>query len=151
MPWGAIVAGWWATGAIGHDGFEDRAIASFSFARPVGDTLFYAMLASGLRVDFAVGSVLGVLCGAYLAAWGLREFRWEAPDDAREVRRHVLGAFLMGTGGVTALGCTVGQGLSGISTLSVGSAVALASILVGARMGLYYLVEHTHRRGLERA
>jgi uncharacterized protein len=60
------------------------------------------------------------------------------------VKRHLLGAFLMGTGGVTALGCTIGQGLSGLSTLSVGSMLALGAILVGARAGLYYLVDrHT--------
>ncbi|GBU15872.1 MULTISPECIES: YeeE/YedE family protein [Methylobacterium] len=139
-----IVAGWWTNGIVGFDEFETRAVGSFSFARPVGDTLLYAMLASGTKVDFGVGSVLGVLLGAFLAARGTGEFHWEAPDDAREVKRHLLGAFLMGTGGVTALGCTIGQGLSGLSTLSAGSMLALASILVGARAGLYYLVDrHT--------
>ncbi len=136
-----IAAGWWTNGVAGHDEFEARAVGSFSFARPVGDTLLYAMLASGMKVDFCVGSVLGVVLGAFAAARGGGEFHWEAPDDAREVKRHVLGAFLMGTGGVTALGCTIGQGLSGLSTLSVGSLLALASILVGARAGLYYLVD----------
>ncbi|MBD8908368.1 YeeE/YedE family protein [Methylorubrum populi] len=136
-----IAAGWWTNGVAGHDEFEARAVGSFSFARPVGDTLLYAMLASGMKVDFGVGSVLGVVLGAFAAARGGGEFHWEAPDDAREVKRHVLGSFLMGTGGVTALGCTIGQGLSGLSTLSVGSLLALASILVGARAGLYYLVD----------
>lgn len=136
-----IVAGWWTNGVVGYDEFATRAVGSFSFARPVGDTLLYAMLASGTKVDFSVGSVLGVLVGAFVAARSADEFHWEAPDDAREVKRHLLGAFLMGTGGVTALGCTIGQGLSGLSTLSVGSMLALASILVGARVGLYYLVE----------
>ncbi|GJE79403.1 hypothetical protein CJNNKLLH_0729 [Methylorubrum thiocyanatum] len=147
LPFGAlvvgsvIVGGWWVNGILGDDAFEPRTLVSFSFARPVGDTLLYAMLASGTKVDFGVGSVLGVILGAFAAARGSGEFRWEAPDDAREVGRHVLGAFLMGTGGVTALGCTIGQGLSGLSTLSVGSMLALASILVGARAGLYYLVD----------
>lgn len=136
-----IAAGWWANGIAGYDAFETRTVGSFSFARPVGDTLFYAMLASGLRIDFGVGSVLGVLAGAYLAACARGEFQWEAPDGAREVRRHVLGAVLMGTGGITALGCSIGQGLSGLSTLSVGSVLAAASILAGARAGLYYLLD----------
>lgn len=136
-----IVAGWWTNGIAGYDEFATRAVSSFSFARPVGDTLLYAMLASGMEVDFGVGSVLGVVLGACVAARSSGEFHWEAPDDAREVKRHLLGAFLMGTGGVTALGCTIGQGLSGLSTLSVGSMLALASILVGARAGLYYLVD----------
>ncbi|MDP4024686.1 YeeE/YedE family protein [Methylobacterium sp. NEAU 140] len=139
-----IVAGWWTNGSAGFDAFETRAVGSFSFARPVGDTLLYAMLASGTTIDFGVASVFGVLLGSFAAARRAGEFHWEAPDDAREVKRHLLGAFLMGTGGVTALGCTIGQGLSGLSTLSVGSMLALGSILVGARAGLYHLVDrHT--------
>jgi uncharacterized protein len=139
-----IVAGWWANGVAGFDEFETRAVGSFSFARPVGDTLLYVMLASGTKIDFGVASVFGVLLGSFASARYAGEFHWEAPDDAREVKRHLLGAFLMGTGGVTALGCTIGQGLSGLSTLSVGSMLALGAILVGARAGLYYLVDrHT--------
>jgi uncharacterized protein len=57
------------------------------------------------------------------------------------VKRHLLGAFLMGSGGIAALGCTIGQGMSGLSTLAIGSIMAIASILVGARFGLYLLVE----------
>ncbi len=139
-----IAAGWWATGIAGHDDFEVRTVGSFSFARPVGDSLLYAMLASGARLDFGVGSVLGVVVGAFAAARRRGEFHWEAPDDPREVRRHVFGAFLMGTGGVTALGCSIGQGLSGLSTLSAGSLLAVAAILAGARAGLYVLLDrHT--------
>ncbi|MER2252898.1 YeeE/YedE family protein [Methylorubrum podarium] len=136
-----IAAGWWTNGVAGYDEFEARTVGSFSFARPVGDTLLYAMLATGTNVDFGVGSVVGVILGAFAAARSTDDFRWEAPDDAREVKRHLLGAFLMGTGGVTALGCTIGQGLSGLSTLSVGSILALTFILAGARAGLYYLVD----------
>nr|WP_042674186.1 YeeE/YedE family protein [Methylobacterium sp. B34] len=136
-----IVGGWWTNGIAGFDEFETRAVGSFSFARPVGDTLLYAMLASGTKIDFGVASVVGVLLGSFASARHAGEFHWEAPDDAREVKRHLFGAFLMGTGGVTALGCTIGQGLSGLSTLSVGSMLALGAILVGARAGLYYLVD----------
>jgi uncharacterized membrane protein YedE/YeeE len=103
--------------------------------------MLYFMLASGLQPDFPVGTVLGVIIGAFLAAKTAGQFRWEAPDDAREMRRHLLGAFLMGTGGIAALGCTIGQGISGFSTLALGSILAIASIFVGARIGLYLLVE----------
>ena len=136
-----VVAGWWITGVAGHDPFGTRRAESFSFVAPLGETLFYAMLASGVSIDFPVGAVLGVLAGAFLAARMAEEFRWEAPDDAREVKRHVLGAFLMGTGGVAALGCTIGQGITGVSTLAVGSFLATASIFAGARIGLWWLVE----------
>ena len=136
-----IVLGWWATGVAGFDPFESRRVESFSFVGPLGETLLYAMLASALRPDFPVGAVLGVIIGAFLAARTTGQFRWEAPDDAREIKRHLLGAFLMGSGGVAALGCTIGQGVSGVSTLSIGSLIAIASIAVGARFGLYLLVE----------
>jgi hypothetical protein len=136
-----VTAGWWATGFAGSDPFGTERPASLSFARPVGDAVLWAMLASGMQVDFGIASVAGVVLGAFVEARQARKFRWEAPDDAREMRRHVLGAFMMGTGGVTALGCTVGQGVTGIATLSVGSAIAVASIALGTRVGLYLLVE----------
>jgi uncharacterized membrane protein YedE/YeeE len=139
---GALVAaGWWITGDAGFDPFAERRVESFTFVAPVGDTLVYAMFASGTRIDFPVGSVLGVVAGAFIAARSAQEFRWEAPDDAREMKRHLFGAFLMGSGGIAALGCTIGQGVTGVSTLSVGSFLAIASILAGARCGLYWLVE----------
>ena len=136
-----IVVGWWVSGVAGHDPFGTRRAESFSFVAPLGETLFYVMLASGVSIDFPVGAVLGVLGGAFLAAHAHQEFRWEAPDDAKELKRHLLGAFLMGTGGVAALGCTIGQGITGISTLAVGSFLATASIFAGARLGLWWLVE----------
>ena len=136
-----VVLGWWATGVAGFDPFETRRVESFSFVAPLGETLLYVMLSSGLRPDFPVGAVIGVIVGAFVAAVSEGHFRWEAPDDAREMRRHVLGAFLMGIGGVAALGCTIGQGVTGLSTLSVASMLAIASIFVGARGGLYWLIE----------
>ena len=136
-----VVLGWWATGIAGFDPFDVRRVESYSFVAPLGDTLLYVMLASGLRPDFPVGAVLGVVAGAFLAARIAGQFEWEAPDGSSEMRRHLFGAFLMGTGGVAALGCTIGQGVTGLSTLSLGSILASASILVGARLGLYWLVE----------
>jgi uncharacterized membrane protein YedE/YeeE len=126
---------------FGFDPFETRRVESFTFVAPLGETLLYAMLASALQPDFPVGAVVGVVAGAFAAAQSAGQFRWEVPDDAREMRRHLLGAFLMGFGGVAALGCTIGQGVTGLSTLSVGSILAISSIFVGARLGLYWLVE----------
>ena len=136
-----VVAGWWATGIAGFDPFEARRVESFSFVAPLGETLLYAMLTTGLRPDFPVGAVLGVITGSFIAARTADEFRWEAPDDAREMKRHILGSFLMGSGGIAALGCTVGQGITGVSTLSASSFLAIGAILAGARWGLYWLVE----------
>lgn len=140
-----VVLGWWATGIVGFDEFETKRVESFSFVAPLGETLLYLMLSSGVRPDFAVGAVLGVIVGAFLAARTANEFQWEAPDGAGEMRRHLLGAFLMGAGGIAALGCTIGQGVTGLSTLSLGSFLAIASIFVGARIGLFWLVERPMR------
>lgn len=139
---GALVAaGFAVTGVIGFDEFDTRRVESFTFVAPLGETILYAALASAYAVDFPVGATLGVIAGAFLAARVGREFYWEAPDDARELKRHVLGGFLMGTGGVAAMGCTIGQGVSGVATLSIASFAAIAAIFAGARVGLYWLVE----------
>jgi uncharacterized membrane protein YedE/YeeE len=136
-----IVAGWWATGIAGFDSFDTRRIESFTFVGPLGETLFYAMFSTGLTPDFPVGAVLGVIGGAFLAARNDGSFQWEVPADAADMKRRLAGAVLMGFGGITALGCTVGQGLTGLSTLSLGSALATVSMIGGARLGLYFLRE----------
>lgn len=137
----AVAVGWWGTGFVGDDAFEPARVESFSFVAPLGETLVFLMTTSGDRIDFPEGAVFGVVAGASAAALGAREFRWEAYDDAREMGRHTIGAALMGMGGVMALGCTIGQGITGVSTLSMGSFLALAGIFAGARAGLYWLVE----------
>jgi len=136
-----IVAGWWATGVAGYDAFDTRRIESFTFVGPLGETVLYAMLSTALHIDFPVGAVIGFVLGAFVAAMSDGSFRWQIPANAAELKRRLVGAFLMGVGGVTALGCTIGQGVTGVSTLSVGSFIALLSIGLGARVGLYWLVE----------
>jgi uncharacterized membrane protein YedE/YeeE len=144
-----IVLGWWATGIAGFDDFDSRRIESFTFVGPLGETIYYLMLSTALQPDFPVGAVLGVVAGAFIAARGNGTFRWDTFADAGDMRRRILGAALMGFGGVTALGCTVGQGVTGLSTLSIGSVLATLSIVAGARLGLHVLVER--RRGVRPA
>ncbi len=143
-----IVLGWWATGIAGFDSFDTRRIESFTFVGPLGETLYYFMLSTALQPDFPVGAVLGVIAGAFIAAKSDGSFKWEAPADANDMKRRLLGAFLMGFGGIMALGCSIGQGVTGLSTLSVGSALATVAIVAGARTGLFLLVERkwTFRR-----
>ncbi len=136
-----IVAGWWATGVYGFDSFEDRRIESFTFVAPLADTVLYAMISSGLKPDFAIGAVLGVVLGSFLAAAAYGKFQIIGPRDAGHLGRGIVGGVMMGFGGVTALGCTIGQGVTGVSTLSVTSFIAIASIIGGARLGLYYMVD----------
>lgn len=136
----AVAAGYGATGVLGNDPFELQRVESISYVLPPGETIIYLLTFSGATIDFGIGVVLGTAAGAFIVAAIRGELRLEAFDDAREMRRHLLGAFLMGFGGVTALGCTVGQGISGMATLSLGAPLALISILIGATFGLFYLV-----------
>ena len=89
-------------------------------------------------LTFGIAGVLGMLAGAAAMALATRTFRWEGFASIEDVANHIVGAVLMGFGGVTALGCTIGQGLSGISTLAVGSILALAAIIGGCVAGLKY-------------
>jgi len=135
-----IVFGWWATGMAALDPFGPQRVGSFSFAAPLGDTILYIMASTGARLDFGIGAVVGVVIGAYLTSLVLRDFRWEACEDAIELRRQMLGGMLMGVGGVLALGCTVGQGLSAFSTLAISAPITLVSMYIGAWFGLQFLV-----------
>ncbi len=139
----AVVAAWLTTGMIGHDAFDPKPPASFTFVRPVGDSLLYLMLMSGMSLNFGIVSVAGVLTGAYLAARSKGEWRLEGYDGDREMVRHFAGAAMMGSGGVLALGCTIGQGISGMSTLSLSAPLAFVAIFVGAAFGLRYLEERS--------
>lgn len=136
-----IAAGWMATSLFRQHLFVPVQIEAGSFVTPVGDTIMQIITVTGSVPDYGVGLVIGIFLGAALAAWRADDMRWEACDDARELSRHLLGAFLMGTGGVFALGCTIGQGVSAASLMSVSVPLAMLSIILGARIGLGLLVE----------
>jgi len=139
----AIALGWFATYQFGLASFSNIQLEAGSFVAPLGDTMMQAILVTGVTPDYGVGLTVGVFLGAALAAWRADDVRWEACDDARELSRHLLGAFLMGTGGVFALGCTIGQGVSAVSALAFSVPLAVASIVLGARIGLSFLLEGT--------
>lgn len=138
---GVIVYGWWITAVVGQEAFEQVTFESYRFARPVGDTIVYLMTFSGAAITFPVGGVIGVLLGAFAMSLLDGSFRFEAFDDALEMRRHFGGAALMAIGSILALGCTVGQGMSGISTLSINSFLTIAGIAFSAWLGIRFLVE----------
>jgi uncharacterized protein len=137
----AISAGWVVTAWGARHAFEPVQIEAGSFVVPVGDTLMQFITYTGIMPDYGVGLVVGVGLGAALVAWRKHDVRWEACDDARELGRHIVGAFLMGVGGVFAMGCTIGQGVSAASLLAVSAPLTLLSIAIGARLGLAYLLE----------
>jgi len=137
----AIVLAWAVTAWASRESFAMVQVESFTFVAPMGETLLYAMSSAGTVPDFSIGAVAGVVAGAAIGAGVGGEARWEACDDARELRRQMGGAALMGVGGVLALGCTIGQGLSALSVLSLSAPITILAILAGARAGLFLLVE----------
>jgi uncharacterized membrane protein YedE/YeeE len=139
---GALIpAAWYVTGVIGYDDFDPVPLASLTFVSPVGESLQYLMTFTGATINFGISVVGGVILGSFIAAMTVGEFRLEAFSDKDDMARHMVGGALMGTGGIMALGCTIGQGISGMSTLALGSLIALLSIIGGAVLGFRYLEE----------
>ncbi|ADZ71113.1 YeeE/YedE family protein [Polymorphum gilvum] len=148
---GLVIAfGFFATSFLAERSFDPVQIEAGSFVVPVGDTLLQIVTFTGTIPDYGVGLVLGTFLGAVLGAWRRRDMRWEACDDARELGRHLFGATLMGVGGVFAMGCTIGQGVSAFSTMAVSAPIVLVSIAFGARLGLAWLFEGSLRAAFQR-
>ncbi|MBC7380167.1 MAG: YeeE/YedE family protein [Burkholderiaceae bacterium] len=150
---GAVVAAmWWVSGHLGYvaehpETLQEAFLATnsgraeaLSFVSPVAYTLDWLMFFSDKSKVLTLGivSVFGVVSGSAAVALITRTFRWEGFGSTEDVANHLAGATLMGVGGVTAMGCTVGQGLSGISTLSLTSFVAVAAIVAGAVAAFKY-------------
>ena len=147
-----IVAGWYVSGHLGYlaedpQTLEEKFVAtnsgrleSYSFVAPTAYLLELLLLWTDQSriVTFGIAGVLGMLLGAAAMALATRTFRWEGFASTEDLSNHVVGGVLMGFGGITALGCTIGQGLSGVSTLAVGSFIALASIVAGCVVALKY-------------
>jgi len=141
-----VVAAWYVSGHLGYlaehpDTLEEAFLATNSgrmealtFVAPQAYTLELLLLWSDTSrtMTFAIATVLGVIAGSF--AWSLLtgSFRWEGFASVEDTASHLLGAALMGFGGVVGMGCTVGQGISGISTLALGSIVTFLAIVAGA-------------------
>ncbi|HET7888309.1 MAG TPA: YeeE/YedE family protein [Bradyrhizobium sp.] len=131
-----VAAGWIATGYLGADEFNPAAVTSLTFIAPVVDAVQYVMLSTGLTLNFGIAMVFGVFAGSLITALATARFRLEGYQSAQHMLRSIIGAALMGSGGAMALGCSIGQGLTGISTLALSSFVAVAGILLGTAAGL---------------
>jgi uncharacterized membrane protein YedE/YeeE len=151
-----VVAGWYLTGHLGYGenpdtlemtyfGTNTHLAESMSFVAPIAYTLEYWAYwtdASNI-VTFGVATVFGVATGSFVYALFSKSFKWEAFSSVQDMIYHIIGATLMGFGGVTAMGCTVGQGITGLSTLSLGSLLAFSSIVAGSAITMkiqYYLL-----------
>lgn len=136
-----VVAGWALTG-LTFDELAARPLApiSLTFVRPTGDSLEWLQRYTASPLPgFGVASLFGALLGSFAVSFGRGHFRLATLTDVGDTLRHLGGAILMGLGGVMAMGCTVGQSLTGVSTLSLGSFIATAAIVVGGRYGLVAL------------
>ena len=149
---GVIAAIWYVSGHLGHltehpETLEETFLAtnsgrmeSLSFVAPMAYVLDWLMFFSDKSKVLTLGvvAVFGVVTGAAASALLARTFRWEGFGNTEDTANHLVGAVLMGFGGVTAMGCTVGQGLSGVSLLAAGSFIAIGAIIVGALLALRY-------------
>jgi len=169
----AVLAAWFATSSMvtivadgeemnwqeyaspsSWDMIEDNADArprdvgpqSFTFINPIGQTLRYTVKDfDGAYLTFGVVAVLGVILGSFVWSLISKSFRIEWFASTKDFITHLIGGILMGVGGVLALGCTIGQGITGVSTLSMGSVVALLSIIFGSALTMkiqYYKLIH---------
>ncbi|HZX31165.1 MAG TPA: YeeE/YedE family protein [Rhodocyclaceae bacterium] len=146
----AVIAAWYVSGHLGYlaedpETLQEAFIATnsgrmeaLSFVAPQAYGLELLMLWSdnSRRLTFGIATAVGVLAGSTAWAIATRSFRWEGFRDTEDTATHLLGAVLMGFGGVTAMGCTIGQGISGFSTLALGSMLTFAAIVGGAVVAL---------------
>jgi uncharacterized protein len=154
-----IVAMWWVSGHLGHIAEHPETLnevflatnsgraEAMSFVAPIAYTLDWLLFFSDKSKVLTLGivSVVGVIAGSSVTALWRRTFRWEGFGGTEDVANHLVGAVLMGIGGVTAMGCTIGQGLTGVSTLGLTSFVALAAIVAGAVAAFKYQIWRLER------
>ena len=141
-----VVGGWYVSGHVGYvaedpNTLQEAFVAtntgrmeSFSFVAPLAFTLEYLMLWTDKSriITYGIASAAGVIAGSAAYALASRTFRWEGFRDAEDTAMHVLGGILMGFGGICALGCTIGQGISGFSTLALGSIITFGAMVAGS-------------------
>jgi hypothetical protein len=147
-----VVGGWYVSGVVGHVAEDPQTLQeafvrtntgrmeSFSFVSPLAYTLEYLMFWTDKSrvITYGIASAAGVIAGSAAYALATRTFRWEGFRDAEDTANHIVGGVLMGFGGICALGCTIGQGITGFSTLALGSIITFACIVVGSAATMKY-------------
>lgn len=136
-----IGSAWYVTGVLGFDDFEPLPLEALTFVYPSGKTLEYLMFYSGSTLSFSVSVVLGIVLGAFVMSFFNKKYRFGCviAQKSNRLKNGILGGIMMGIGGITAMGCTIGQGLSGISTLAFASFLAIISIMVSAYFTAKYM------------
>ncbi len=147
----AIIAGWYITGKLGFDEFDPVPVESYTFVAPIGDALQYVMTFTGSSIKFGIAAVFGVISGSFLYSVLSRKFRIETFTSRGDMVNHIIGGALMGFGGVLALGCTIGQGVTGVSTLAMGSLITLVMIIFGSALTMKVQYHMLDKKGFFRA
>ncbi|WP_420402320.1 YeeE/YedE family protein [Nisaea sp.] len=129
---GSVALGWLLTSALARVSFEPVSVLSVTFTGPSADTLMALITQPALPLEFSLGLVPGVACGACASALSRGEFRVEVFDQSTGMVRYVVGAVLMGFGGMLAGGCAVGAGVTGGSVLSLTAWLALLAMWLGS-------------------
>ena len=149
-----VVLGWYVTGHLGfgenpetmemqYMGTDSKLAESMTFVGPLAYTMDLWAYWRDKHVTFGVASVFGVVIGSFIYSVFNRSFRWEYFNSPQDMFRHILGAILMGFGGITAAGCTIGQAVTGVSTLAISSFVVFFGIIAGAAVTMkvqYFLL-----------
>lgn len=145
-----IALGWAFTSALSRVSFEPVTVGSVTFTGPSADTLMALIVRPEIVMNFGIGLVPGVFAGSLAATLLHREFRLQSFDAETGTVRYLIGAVMMGFGGMAAGGCAVGAGVTGGSVLSLTAWVALLAMWIGAGLA-GYLLERPFGAGSGRA
>jgi uncharacterized membrane protein YedE/YeeE len=127
-----VPLGYLATGVLGNDEFEPVPVESLNMMRAGGDSLMYLLIWTGAKVNFGIAFTGGILLGAFAVALAQRELKLVGFEKPADMLRYAGGAALMGAGGVLALGCTIGNGLTGLGSLAPMSFIAIPAMVLAA-------------------
>ena len=143
-----VVLAWYLTGStLGQEWIETNdfldsplpgvGVQSFTFINPMGESIIYLSKSADIYyLTFGVAALFSVILGSFVYSIISRNFRIEWFQSKEDFTRHIIGAVLIGIGGVLSMGCTIGQGVSGVSTLAIGSFITLISIVIGAAIAM---------------
>ena len=146
----AVLAGWYITGGPLGQAWKEYAefatvvpsrvqVQSYTFVSPMGDSVRYLLNPGDLSlINFGVVALCGLIAGSFVYALAVRSFRIEWFVSWQDFANHAIGGALMGIGGVLSMGCTVGQAITGMSTVAVGSMFTFAAIVAGAAATMKY-------------
>lgn len=146
----AVVAGWYITGGPLGQAWKEYAefatqvpsrvqVQSYTFISPMGDSVRYLLSPGNFAlVNFGVVALAGVIAGSFIYALAARAFRIEWFLSGKDFANHAVGGVLMGVGGVLSMGCTVGQAITGMSTLALGALLTFLAIVAGAAGTMKY-------------